>query len=36
MGIIIAITGGSRVIYGIKLIESLNMLNFETHLVISE
>ena len=36
MGIIIAITGGSGVIYGIKLIESLNMLKFETHLVISE
>ena len=36
MGIIIAITGGSGVIYGIKLIESLNLLKFETHLVISE
>ncbi|HJY10357.1 MAG TPA: flavoprotein, partial [Nitrososphaeraceae archaeon] len=36
MGIIIAITGGSGVIYGIKLIESLNLLKLETHLVISE
>ncbi|MGZ5491118.1 MAG: UbiX family flavin prenyltransferase, partial [Nitrososphaeraceae archaeon] len=36
MGIIIAITGGSGVIYGIKLIESLNSLKLETHLVISE
>jgi 4-hydroxy-3-polyprenylbenzoate decarboxylase len=36
MGIIIAITGGSGVIYGIKLIESLNLLKMETHLVISE
>ena len=36
MGIIIAITGGSGVIYGVKLIESLNLLKMETHLVISE
>jgi 4-hydroxy-3-polyprenylbenzoate decarboxylase len=36
MGLIIAITGGSGVIYGIKLIESLNLLKLETHLVISE
>jgi flavin prenyltransferase len=36
VGIIIAITGGSGVIYGIKLIESLNSLKLETHLVISE
>lgn len=36
VGLIIAITGGSGVIYGVKLIESLNSLNLETHLVISE
>lgn len=35
-GLIVAITGGSGVIYGVKLIESLNSLNLETHLVISE
>lgn len=36
VGLIVAITGGSGVIYGVKLIESLNSLNLETHLVISE
>jgi 4-hydroxy-3-polyprenylbenzoate decarboxylase len=35
-GLIVAITGGSGVIYGVKLIESLNSLNLETHLVLSE
>ena len=35
-GLIVALTGGSGIIYGIKLIESLHSLNLETHLVISE
>ena len=35
-GLIVAITGGSGVIYGIKLIEALNSLNLETHLILSE
>jgi 4-hydroxy-3-polyprenylbenzoate decarboxylase len=36
VGLIVAITGGSGVIYGVKLIESLKSLNLETHLIISE
>ena len=36
LGLIVAITGGSGVIYGIKLIESLNSLKLETHLILSE
>jgi 4-hydroxy-3-polyprenylbenzoate decarboxylase len=35
-GLIVALTGGSGVIYGVRLIESLQSLNLETHLVISE
>jgi flavin prenyltransferase len=35
-GLIVALTGGSGIIYGVKLIESLHSLNLETHLVISE
>jgi flavin prenyltransferase len=36
VGLIVGITGGSGVIYGVKLIESLKSLNLETHLIISE
>ena len=36
MRLIIAITGGSGVIYGIKMLEVLQHLELETHLVISE
>ena len=36
MTIIVAITGSSGVIYGIRLLETLQKLNVETHLVISE
>ena len=34
--ILIAITGASGVIYGIKLLEELNKLNIETGLIISD
>jgi 4-hydroxy-3-polyprenylbenzoate decarboxylase len=34
--LVVAITGGSGVIYGIKLVKSLNLLNLETHLILSE
>ena len=36
MTIIVAITGSSGVIYGIRLLETLQKLNVETHLVISD
>jgi len=36
MKLIVAITGGSGVIYGIKLLEALFELNIESHLIISE
>ena len=36
MRLIVAITGGSGVIYGIKVLEVLRSLKMETHLVISE
>jgi flavin prenyltransferase len=36
MRLIVAITGGSGVIYGIKMLEVLRSLKMETHLVISE
>ena len=36
MRLVIAITGGSGVIYGIKLLESLKNLDIDTHLIISE
>lgn len=34
--LVVAITGGSGVIYGIKLLKYLNQLNLETHLILSE
>lgn len=36
MKLIVGITGGSGVIYGIKLLETLFELNIESHLIISE
>src|SRR6187200_3507054 len=36
MQLIVAITGGSGVIYGIKTLEILRILKMETHLIISE
>ena len=36
MTIIVAITGSSGVIYGIRLLETLQKLNIETHLVLSD
>ena len=34
--IVVAITGASGVIYGIRLLEELNKENIETHLIISD
>ena len=36
MRLIVAITGSSGVIYGIKMLECLRALKVETHLVVSE
>ena len=36
MKLIVGITGGSGVIYGIKFLEALFKLSIETHLIISE
>ena len=36
MRLIVAITGSSGVIYGIRMLECLKVLNIETHLVMSE
>ena len=36
MKLIVGITGGSGVIYGIKILEALFKLSIETHLIISE